>query len=659
MSFFSKWFSSEKANKEKVESSCSDSAAAVSVETIQGFLNQIYSNNESDPLLAEAIIEIVCYQIGTENLIQRSFSIDYNRAERIMDQLEQVGIVGQSKGSKPREVLVKEEKDILERLKMAVELHSRYKGLNLEDRKIKVRNDFEIMLSGVFNEKHGVAVNLFKELDDESLANLVKDEDGFINYPNGVKLRNVDGAIFHDNVIHETVSKLGYNNGELYFSNHSDEGDFEEDYTKATCISYWELFTDKLVCLVRNDGKKVNYEFMRNCRDSIKNLYRSNALYYRLKNGIERHAISRPFLEKVLNATISIPDNIDKNKIIEALRLNGIEINMIKEVIEQNETLYELMTFGLGDNILFNMIFTHKNDIEVALSMPNIIIQRQSPTIVRIGFANHSVNIGKYSFTFGGENYYWLSNCLYDGYSMATLTDLIYNNEYYKSCVSEYKISEVEKKIINYQAECYTKIDKDILKSRISLNKFSDGYDSERINYIAMAAFYKQCDVLQEMFIESTYGEYEIISKTHTNGIVTTRIRAYHELFEFINDHSMPEDFISNAIVENEEECSGRTEGYVYVMTNSSIEGQVKIGKTTRDPYERAKELSSATGIPTPFVVVFYKQFKDCHYAEKLIHQYLEKKGYRVSNNREFFCMSINEAIEVVQSMYTIEQKET
>ena len=119
----------------------------------------------------------------------------------------------------------------------------------------------------------------------------------------------------------------------------------------------------------------------------------------------------------------------------------------------------------------------------------------------------------------------------------------------------------------------------------------------------------------------------------------------------------MPGEVIGKAIAENEESCDS-TEGYVYVMTNSSIEGQVKIGKTTRDPYERAKELSSATGVPTPFVVVFYKPFKDCHFAEKIIHQYLEKKGYRVSNNREFFNMSIPEAIDVVQSMYAIEQKQ-
>ncbi len=43
--------------------------------------------------------------------------------------------------------------------------------------------------------------------------------------------------------------------------------------------------------------------------------------------------------------------------------------------------------------------------------------------------------------------------------------------------------------------------------------------------------------------------------------------------------------------------------GYVYVLMNSSMRGLVKIGKTEREPEERAKELSASTGVPTPFMV--------------------------------------------------------
>ena len=56
--------------------------------------------------------------------------------------------------------------------------------------------------------------------------------------------------------------------------------------------------------------------------------------------------------------------------------------------------------------------------------------------------------------------------------------------------------------------------------------------------------------------------------------------------------------------------------GYVYVMINPSCEGLVKIGKTTKDPEERAKDLSSATGVATPFIVVYKRLFNDCSIAE-------------------------------------------
>jgi hypothetical protein len=45
--------------------------------------------------------------------------------------------------------------------------------------------------------------------------------------------------------------------------------------------------------------------------------------------------------------------------------------------------------------------------------------------------------------------------------------------------------------------------------------------------------------------------------------------------------------------------------GFIYVLINVSMDGLVKIGKTQRDPEKRAIELSSATGVPTPFIVAF------------------------------------------------------
>lgn len=65
--------------------------------------------NNLDPMFAEAARLIVVHQQGSTSLIQRKFSIGYNRAGRLMDQLERAGVVGPAQGSKPREVLCADE----------------------------------------------------------------------------------------------------------------------------------------------------------------------------------------------------------------------------------------------------------------------------------------------------------------------------------------------------------------------------------------------------------------------------------------------------------------------------------------------------------------------------------------------------------------------
>ena len=62
-----------------------------------------------DQLFGEAARVIVASQQGSTSLIQRKFSIGYNRAGRLMDQLEKAGVVGAAHGSKPREVLIQDE----------------------------------------------------------------------------------------------------------------------------------------------------------------------------------------------------------------------------------------------------------------------------------------------------------------------------------------------------------------------------------------------------------------------------------------------------------------------------------------------------------------------------------------------------------------------
>lgn len=65
-----------------------------------------------DPFFEEAAHAIVLSQQGSTSMIQRRFSIGYNRAGRLMDQLESAGIVGAAQGSKPREVLIQDDNQL-------------------------------------------------------------------------------------------------------------------------------------------------------------------------------------------------------------------------------------------------------------------------------------------------------------------------------------------------------------------------------------------------------------------------------------------------------------------------------------------------------------------------------------------------------------------
>jgi DNA segregation ATPase FtsK/SpoIIIE and related proteins len=67
------------------------------------------SSGEIDPLFVDAAVLTVQTQQGSTSNIQRRMKLGYNRAGRIMDQLEEFGIVGPAKGSKPREVIIKTE----------------------------------------------------------------------------------------------------------------------------------------------------------------------------------------------------------------------------------------------------------------------------------------------------------------------------------------------------------------------------------------------------------------------------------------------------------------------------------------------------------------------------------------------------------------------
>lgn len=72
----------------------------------ESFGKEDISLADRDPLFGEAAQLIVMNQQGSTSLIQRRLKLGYNRAGRLMDQLEMAGIVGPADGSKPREVLL-------------------------------------------------------------------------------------------------------------------------------------------------------------------------------------------------------------------------------------------------------------------------------------------------------------------------------------------------------------------------------------------------------------------------------------------------------------------------------------------------------------------------------------------------------------------------
>lgn len=96
--------------------------------------------------------------------------------------------------------------------------------------------------------------------------------------------------------------------------------------------------------------------------------------------------------------------------------------------------------------------------------------------------------------------------------------------------------------------------------------------------------------------------------------------------------------------------------GMVYVLTNPSLPGQVKVGATTRTGEHRRNELSRATGIPTEFEIAFEAAFADVWGAERAAHVHLAH--YRVNSNREFFRCDVATAVQVVKHLAGLESND-
>jgi len=94
--------------------------------------------------------------------------------------------------------------------------------------------------------------------------------------------------------------------------------------------------------------------------------------------------------------------------------------------------------------------------------------------------------------------------------------------------------------------------------------------------------------------------------------------------------------------------------GFLYILNNPSLpEGFLKIGMTTRNPNQRAKELST-TSVAAAFQVAHSIKVIDCKKAEKVLHERLFE--YRVNKKREFFKLPLQDAIAYVnETAYNID----
>jgi S-DNA-T family DNA segregation ATPase FtsK/SpoIIIE len=71
-------------------------------------------------LFEDAARLIVSSQIGSTSLLQRKMKLGYNRAGRLMDQLEAAGIVGSNQGSKARDVIIKSDTELEQHLQSLI-----------------------------------------------------------------------------------------------------------------------------------------------------------------------------------------------------------------------------------------------------------------------------------------------------------------------------------------------------------------------------------------------------------------------------------------------------------------------------------------------------------------------------------------------------------
>ena len=88
--------------------------------------------------------------------------------------------------------------------------------------------------------------------------------------------------------------------------------------------------------------------------------------------------------------------------------------------------------------------------------------------------------------------------------------------------------------------------------------------------------------------------------------------------------------------------------GWIYIATNESLKGSLKIGFSDRHPEYRIRELSN-TSVPTPFKCAYAALCEEAERLEKKTHK--ELREFRISSDREFFSIEVTSAIKTVQDI--------
>ena len=105
--------------------------------------------------------------------------------------------------------------------------------------------------------------------------------------------------------------------------------------------------------------------------------------------------------------------------------------------------------------------------------------------------------------------------------------------------------------------------------------------------------------------------------------------------------------YLANAVLDP----SGavRAPEYVYVLVNKSVPNMVKIGMTTTTPDQRARQISAATGVATPWISVFSYACYRSDLLEEDIHLHLRE--HRVNHKREMFAVDSHTAQRVIEEL--------